>query len=222
MKKTLVSSLSKTSLIIPAYFADQAIYEMTLECLVSLQDRPDEVILVDDGSPQVSKIPQGLADIVIRLPKNKGFAGAVNAGLKVASGDILMQANNDILFTPGWLNAIVKPLQLEYDISSIRTTDSDGWLTEDKITEGDKFGSIWAITREVYQTLGGFDERFGKGFFEDLDYRRRALDAGFRVAKNHAGLVEHRGHATFAIIDPSDQLYERNKDVYRAKHGFIE
>jgi len=196
---------------------------MTLDCLRSLQDRPDEVILVNDGSDYWGDTDY-IAELVdkVVVQNNKGFPGAVNAGLEVAKGDILIQANNDIMFTPGWLAALVKPLDMGYDISSIRTTDNTGYEVEDKITEGDKFGSIWAITRQVYETLGGLDERFGQGNFEDLDYRRRALDAGFRIAKNHASVVEHRGRATFDVIDPRHELFGRNRELFRNKHGFVE
>lgn len=153
--------------------------------------------------------------------RNQGYPAAVNTGLKAVTGDIIIVSNNDIVFTPGWLEALLKPLTLGYDVSSICTSDQ-GWETRDEITEGDRFGSLWAIKRQVYGKIGGLDERFGRGTFEDADYWRRALAAGFRVAKNHAGLVEHLGRRTFDTIDPGHQTFEANKKIYLDKWGKLD
>lgn len=212
----------KTSIIIPCYFADQSFIDMTQKCIDSLKAYgwPDEQIVVDDGSPL--SVPDGFGTTAyFKLPENKGFPGAVNQGLLAAKQDILIVSNNDIEFAPGWLEAILKPLELGYDISSIVTSDQT-WETWDEITEGDRFGSLWAMKRKVYDTLGGLDERFGKGTFEDTDYYRRALDAGFRVGKNHAGLVEHIGRATFDIVDPTRSNFIKNRKVYRGKWGKVD
>lgn len=216
-----MSALPKTSMIIPCYFADQSFIDMTQRCLDSLQyGRPDEVIVVDDGSPDYEDF--GLdVDHWLYLPKNLGFPGAVNVGLARAKHDILIISNNDIEFAPYWIEELLKPLALGYDISSIVTSDQ-GWETRDEITEGDRFGSLWAMKRKVYETLGGLDERFGKGTFEDTDYYRRALAAGFRIGKNHRGFVEHIGRATFDVVDPVRENFLKNREVYRDKWGEID
>jgi GT2 family glycosyltransferase len=217
-------SAVKTSLIMPCYFADESFVDMTRVCLHSLRfGMPDEVIVVDDGSPIEPKYNAfPVYGRTIRRKKNGGYAAAVNTGLQAATGDIIIIANNDIEFVPGWLEAITEPLQNGYDIGSIRThgrTDTDAYTTKDKVTEGDEFGSLWAMRRETYGKLGPLDTRFGKGYFEDTDYRRRALDAGLRIAKNHRAVVEHVGSATFGAVDPDRELFERAMEVFRQKWG---
>lgn len=158
----------------------------------------------------------------IIIANQAGYAENVNAGLRASAGDPIIICNNDITFIqPDWLEHLLKPLKEGYDIASIRTTDSDGWETEDKITEGDKFGSIWIMKRKVYETIGALDETFGKGYFEDLDYHKRAEDAGFKIGKNHAGLVEHIGKATFKVVDPEDKSYSQAKQRFIEKHGGV-
>lgn len=213
-----------SSLIIPCYFKDESLMKMTLRCLESLDDYDGQVIVVDDGSP-LNYHPKELYDgsrRVVCRELNGGYAAAVNSGLEVASGEILIVANNDIFFVPGWLDGLLLPFRKDYDISSIRTSDSDGYLVEDIITEGDKFGSIWAMTRSAYELLGPLDETFGKGTFEDLDYRRRALKAGLRIAKYHGVVVEHVGRATFHKIDPEHRLFRANRERYLSKWGHVE
>lgn len=190
----------KVSAIVPALFVDATFVDMTATCMRGLFSLHELVVI---GS-------------------KRGYAENVNTGLRIATGDILLICNNDIEFIQyGWLDHLLQPLHDGYDISSIRTTDSDGWTTENRIEEGAKFGSIWAMKREVYETIGPLDESFGKGYFEDLDYQKRAEDAGFKVAKNHAGLVEHKGKATFALVDPEDTAYQLAMERFRAKWGAV-
>lgn len=209
----------KISVIIPAYWANNELLDMTTKCLKSLEPAGlDEVLLVDDGSPIQAKL--GYHTTNIRREENGGYAAAVNTGLAQAIGEILIVANNDLEFVdPHWLHHLTQPLKKGYDISSIRTTDSDGWETRDFLEEGAKFGSLWAMKREVYSTIGGLDETYGKGYFEDLDYLRRAEEAGFKVVKNHNGLVEHKGKATFKVVDPKDTAYHESMGKFIQKWG---
>ena len=193
-------STQKISVIIPCLWDRQEFIDLTYKC-VSSMGNVGQVLIVAD---------------------NKGYAENVNVGLKEASGDVLIICNNDIEFIqPDWLKHLLKPLEIGYDIASIRTTDSDGWTTKDVITEGNKFGSLWAMKRNVYDTIGGLDESFGKGYFEDLDYQKRAEDSGFRVAKNHAGIVEHIGKATFRVVDPGDTSFQEAKEKFIYKWGKV-
>lgn len=209
----------KTSIIIPCYFKDNSFVQMTDECIASLIEfgTPDEVIVVDDGSP--IHVEFANCECILR-EKNGGFPAAVNTGLENATGDILIISNNDIVFTPDWLEELLKPLKEGFDISSIVTSDQ-GWETKDLISQDDRFGSLWAMKRKVYDTIGGMDERFGTGTFEDADYYLRARQAGFIIGKNWNGLVEHRGRATFDAVDPKHNIFIKNRELFREKWGYI-
>lgn len=213
-----------TSIIIPCYWHSVALVDLTRRCLETLLgfDHPDEIIVVDDGSPPLSgshRLPKGIKRI--KRGVNGGYAAAVNTGLKEASGDILIVCNNDIEFIqPAWLEQLLLPLEEGFDISSIRTTDADGWDVEERIEEGAKFGSIYALKRKVYDRIGGLDESFGN-YFEDLDFHKRAEDAGFKVGKNHNGIVQHIGKATFKEVDPEDRFYQVARKLFKEKHGSV-
>ena len=210
----------KTSLIITAYHVDETMAQLTRNCLDSLEyGRPDEVIVVDDGSPQFYRF-RGVDKHIIR-GTNGGFPECANTGWEGATGDILILSNNDIQYTPGWLEGILEPFKQGYDIAHIRVSDADGMSTEDGITEDDYFGSLWAQTREVYEKLGGFDERFKKGTFEDKDYFIRAKKAGFKIGKNNAAVVEHIGRATMDKLYPEREDFHENMARFKDKHGFV-
>jgi GT2 family glycosyltransferase len=208
--------MEKVSIVIPAFMANLTLRNMTKRCVESIKEDV-EIIVVDDGSP--IKAPDFDKEIVlIELPQNMGYACAVNAGLEAANGDYLIVCNNDIEFIdPHWLEALLKPLKRGAGISTIRTTEPDGWETKDLFEENAKFGSLYCITRATYETLGGLDEGFGKGYGEDLDYWHRARNEGIRIVKNHNGLAEHLGKATFKVIDPADKAFNRFIVTYKTK-----
>lgn len=209
----------KTSLIITSYHSDEEMVGLTEKCLASLVNgRPDEVILVDDCSPILSGFT-GM-DEYIRREVNGGFPKCANSGWSEATGDILILSNNDIEYTPGWLEAILKPFELGYDISSILVSD-ESTDTSDEIEEDGYFGSLWAQTRAVYEKLGGFDEDFDKGTFEDKDYFVRAKRAGFRIGKNHATYVNHVGRATMDKLYPDRIDFREGMVKFKRKHGTI-
>jgi hypothetical protein len=54
------------------------------------------------------------------------------------------------------------------------------------------------MKRAVYEAVGGLDERFGLGFFDDDDLAERARRAGFDLAVAKDLFVHHFGSRTFA------------------------
>ncbi len=72
----------------------------------------------------------------------------------------------------------------------------------------------------MYETIGGLDERFGLGFFDDDDLAERARRAGFGLAVAHDLFVHHFGSRTFVGngID-AETLLEENARRFAAKWG---
>jgi GT2 family glycosyltransferase len=58
-------------------------------------------------------------------------------------------------------------------------------------------GFCLLMKRAVYTQIGGLDERFGLGFFDDDDLAERARRAGFELAVAHDLFVHHFGSRTF-------------------------
>ena len=67
------------------------------------------------------------------------------------------------------------------------------WFTTGKIP-----GFCLLVKRIVYETIGGLDERFGLGFFDDDDLAERTRRAGFELAVAHDLFIHHFGSRTFA------------------------
>lgn len=216
------------TVVIPCYFVNDELVEMTVGCVNSLietaLDDLNQILIIDDGSPielnLVDEINFVSKITVLRKENNGGYSSASNMGLFHADGDIIVLGNNDITFTEGWLDGLLGVLDEGYDIATCWTSDQDVKF-EDRIEENAKFGSLWAMKRSVYETVGPFDEQF-RGYFTDLDYRHRALDAGFKIGKNLNCVVEHLAKATYEQTDPNDDEYLKAMRLYEIKYGAVE
>ena len=89
------------------------------------------------------------------------------------------------------------------------------WFTVPKLS-----GFCLLMKRAVYDAIGGLDERFGLGFFDDDDLAERARRAGFELAVAHDLFVHHFGSRTFVGngID-AEKLLDENAARFAAKWG---
>jgi glycosyltransferase involved in cell wall biosynthesis len=89
------------------------------------------------------------------------------------------------------------------------------WFTVPKLS-----GFCLLMKRAVFDAIGGLDERFGLGFFDDDDLAERARRAGFELAVAHDLFVHHFGSRTFVGngVD-SNRLLDENAARFAAKWG---
>ena len=81
-------------------------------------------------------------------------------------------------------------------------------------------GFCLLLGRKLVGQIGGFDERFVPGFFEDDDYAARAQHAGFKPWVAADVFVHHYGSKTFVQTssDPKEHLQE-NWERFKEKWG---
>ena len=72
--------------------------------------------------------------------------------------------------------------------------------------------------REVIDRIGGLDEQFGSGNFEDDDFCLRAAAAGYKARIAQDAFIHHTGSQTFkgAGINYQQSL-ERNWEIFKTK-----
>lgn len=185
---------------------------------------------------------------VIASKRNQGFAGGNNWGLALAAGDVVVLLNNDVVVTPGWLGRLCLPLYryphcglagpMSNFVSGPQLLETPGYHIASR--EGlEEFSASWAaahmgqsivvqrlvgfclaIRRDVLDAIGGLDERFWPGNFEDDDYSLRALLAGFELRIARDCYVHHVGHVAFSNdgIDLQAAL-ATNQKRFREKWG---
>jgi len=80
------------------------------------------------------------------------------------------------------------------------------------------------FSREAFNKIGYFDERFGKGNFEDDDFCMRARYLGYKLLIANDSFVFHFGSVSYAFssIDWQAQMNENAKKfVEKWKKGLI-
>ncbi len=177
---------------------------------------------------------------------NRGFAAANNQGLREAIGQYLVLLNNDTAVTRGWLSTLIRHLSNDKEIGLIGPVTNEigneakvaagyrslsempAWAAEYvRQHDGDLFEIPMlamfcvAMRRDVFKRVGFLDERFGIGMFEDDDYARRVIAAGYQIRCARDSFVHHAGSASFKKLASDDyfQLFERNRQLYEEKWG---
>ena len=186
---------------------------------------------------------------IIRNSDNRGFGAACNQGLAAAAErdpDLLVILNNDIVVTPGWTQTMMRHLRRDPSIGLIGpVTNNIGnearidtayvkldemWL-EQRVRTGAAAGLTFeipvlaffcvAIPLDVYREVGGLDENFGTGFFEDDDYCQRVRQLGRKLVCAEDIFVHHELSASFKQVDQDERqrLFETNRVYYEKKWG---
>jgi GT2 family glycosyltransferase len=71
---------------------------------------------------------------------------------------------------------------------------------------------VFKLPAEIYNKVGLFDEQFGVGGGEDIDYRIRVLQAGFTVKYHSQSYLLHfAGKSTWDGPEKTEETPERNK-----------
>jgi GT2 family glycosyltransferase len=170
-----------------------------------------------DGSADAvaSEFPEVLA---IRSDVNLGFGGGCNLGATRARGEYLVFLNPDTVVDPIWLAALFKPLEarpqvglvtakilMRDDPKRINTcgntvhlsgltlcrglgASSEAYGKEEEVDAVS--GAAFAIRRDVFESLGGFDETMFL-YMEDTDLSLRARLAGWRSTYAPESIVYH-------------------------------
>jgi GT2 family glycosyltransferase len=174
---------------------------------------------------------------IVENGRDAGFAGACNAGARVAGGEYVIFLNNDTRVDPAWLRGYLQALardpeavcagsdlrdwnDLEIDFDGAtsnlfgvgRPPALRGWPDSPaEPVEGEPLlfasGAAMIIRRAVFLEAGGFDPTYF-AYFEDFDLGWRLWVLGHRVVFAPASRVYHKGGGTAgATRAPSHRRY---------------
>jgi N-acetylglucosaminyl-diphospho-decaprenol L-rhamnosyltransferase len=92
------------------------------------------------------------------------------------------------------------------------------WAHDDTRVVDQVMGAFFFMRREVFEALGGFDERFFV-YYEDLDLAERARQSGWTSVYLASARAFHRGHGTTSrATERRTFYYVRSKLHYARKH----
>jgi GT2 family glycosyltransferase len=92
---------------------------------------------------------------------------------------------------------------------------------EDPYVEKNKLsGFAMLIKHGLYHELGGFDERFSPGYFEDDDLCVRIRECGKKLLICRNAFIYHAGSQSFAKRPEAEKLVETNRRKFIEKWGY--
>jgi len=195
----------KVSVIVPLYNGRRYVGE-AIDSILGQTRPPDEVIVVDDGSTD------GGADIVagygaaVRLLRqdNRGAPSALNAGLRVARGDVIAFLDHDDLWMPEKLALQCAALREDASLDGV-FGHVQVFLSEDAPTLGGRYAvsevplaginkNSLLARRSALDRIGPFDEAMHTADF--VPWWARAIALGFHYKMLETVLVGRRIHET--------------------------
>lgn len=206
------------------------------------------LVVVDDGSSDrtyravidlVDEWWEGEVE-VLRNEVNVGFVRTANRGMRCGEAPTVALLNTDALVTPGWLDGLQSCLYSAEDVGIVSPLSNHANLTTMRGYHGvdhlavaeavrrvspRRYPEIHLATgfclvarRTLLEELDYFDERYGRGYFEEADLCLRAADRGWRTLADDATYVHHHGWGSFGEAD-RDALMTRNRERFDQRWG---
>lgn len=147
----------------------------------------------------------GVDEKLVIVNDGIGYGKAVNIGLKLARGDYLIVANNDTKLIDGTLRSLPDSSGVTVPLIEPETKDNNPRC-------------FFCLPRWVYEKVGGFDERFEVGYWEDDDLAMRLKQARIPTILKEKVEIHHLdgGGLTMKRLGEQEN-WDRNKEVFEDK-----
>ncbi len=215
-----------------------------LESLSKCDDLLKEIVIIDNGSGHGldGSLRQPDKTKVIRLEANVGFPKACNLGFAETAGEVVIFLNDDTIVPRSGLIELLRSLHssgtvgaagpftnnsghFQKIVPTYTSTSHLDLFAEDFATrkapdvETDMLvGFCLAAKRSVLDEVGGFDEEFGLGTFEDNDLCYRLRRAGYKLLISAKSFIHHKGSQTLGKVVRSPRaLLSRNLQLFIQK-----
>ena len=217
-----------------------------VESFFSHTSVPCRLIIIDNGSSDGTrdyltslKDSETIKLKVILNPENNGFVKGMNQGIELSEAPLVCLANNDLIFSKGWLEEIISVFDKNPDIGVLNPysnnvgayPDKPGKIAEFALSSHGKFKGVFVempfcigfcmfIRRQVIEKVGGLSQEFSPFYFEDTDYSLKAARAGYLIGLAKGAYVWHEGHASLAGLGNKNlEYFAKSKETFQKKWG---
>lgn len=211
----------KATVVIPNYNGIRYLKDC-LDALRKQSSQEFDVLVVDNGSTDGSfELLMEYSEVKkLRFEENKGFCGAVNAGIQMAESEYVILLNNDTQVRADFVKALIAAIEQDPKIFSVSAKMLNMQKPELVDDAGDLYCAFgWAFARgkgkpakdyaaccsifsacggaaiyrkSVFDEIGLFDEKHF-AYLEDLDLGYRARIHGYRNLYEPRAEVLHAG-----------------------------
>ena len=178
------------------------------------------IIVVDNSSKDESvailkdvkaKYESNLRDFtIVESKENLGFGKANNIGFTKGTDEIVCFFNMDTELYPDTLQKLEDDIKVsEKDVAlwELRQFPYEHPKLYDAITHETTWasGAAFAMKREIYQKLGGFDEKIFM-YAEDVDLSWRIRSFGYKLKYVPSAVITHYSYAEAGEVKPTQHI----------------
>ena len=228
--------MNEVSVVVLAYL-DEPLLDECIDAILASEGVSVEVLLVDNGSPDVARLKPDQRVRVLEPGCNTGFAGGCNLAVQAARQDTLIFVNSDLIVARDALAQLIVPLQQEgvglvtgavllpgtpplvnsvgnpinflmFSWSGCYGEPYEEHLESQEVTGIS--GALFGCRASHWERLGGFDAEY-LAYSEDADISLRTWQMDIRIVYVSGAIGVH--HYEFTPSDQKWFLLERNRLV---------
>jgi GT2 family glycosyltransferase/glycosyltransferase involved in cell wall biosynthesis len=197
------------------------------------------IVVVDDASPDGSvKMLVGIPGVdVVQNGANLGFLRSTNRGAEIARTPYICLLNNDTEVKDAWLEALVGTAEADERVGAVGSklvypnrklqeaggiiwSDAGGWnFGRDDDPDKSEYNfqrdvdycsaASLLVRTELWQEIGGFDERFAPAYYEDVDLCFEVRAKGYRVVyQPRSEVVHYEGVSSGTDVTSGTKRYQ--------------
>src|SRR3989339_606661 len=196
----------KISLIIPTYNEERYIKNCLISTVTQTR-KPDEIIIVDNNSSEITISIAKQFPVRIVQEKKQGMIQARNRGFDEAKGDIIARCDADVHLMPHWIDRIKHDFEeneidaltgpfIFYDLKLKTTFFTTAYLDIFKpILNGNEVlvGPNMAITKKMWKKVKPYVCLDNKKVHEDIDLAIHINDLGGHIMRDDELIVQVSG-----------------------------
>ncbi len=188
-----------------------------------------EVIVADNGSTDstravVETFRRRVPNLeIVDASARPGINHARNAGAREARGHLILFCDGDDRVSPTWVSAMTNALATydgvggrlhRFGRSNVKEVDDPSPRSSRFLAF--PFGANCGVRQPVWFDLGGFDESYDGGSFDDVEFFWRLQLAGYRFGSAEDAVVNYRLPARHDLR----KSYRNGRENVRLHHDF--
>lgn len=161
-----------------------------------------------------------------KFNNNMGCSAGWNQALRMGDSEYKVLTQNDIMFSKNWDKYLIKILEEYQDYGAVGSVEIENLdcsqkeldllsehLRKECIIEGSFYIPCILMKKDFFNKVGGFDENFIGGMYEDSDFIKRACNEGLKWCQYGMSIVSH----DFGQTSSKHSKVGHNKKIFEEK-----